>query len=151
MSARNTFTFAQYRLRPATEEDLPLAAAWVSADPHHRDTTEPGFWIEQKLARDSYVLEDEEGPIFFFKLHQLSKTAVEMHVQFPPAIADNHQRYRVQRGLIDGFTWLELPLKQAQVKVIHFDSTHPPLRKFATDRLGFAIQNEVRLSKSLGV
>jgi hypothetical protein len=151
MSARSTFIFGAYRLRPATEEDAAYAVPWTEADPDHAGKTAPAFWLEQQAQRDSYMLEDEEGPLFFFKLHHLARKVVELHVQFPPPSGDSHQRYRIQRGLIDGFQWLEETLKQAHIEVVHFDSTHPPLRRFAMARLGFDTNLDNRLSKSIGV
>jgi len=74
MSAIESFKFGEsYLLRPAGNgahlEDLELAVRWTAADPDHAGRVEPGFWLEQRLGRDSYMLEDAGGPLFFFKLH----------------------------------------------------------------------------------
>lgn len=151
MTAHKSFTFDKYTLRPTTDEDMKTAVEWTAADPHHAGRTRPEFWLEQRVARDSYMLEDAEGPLFFFKLHRITINAVELHIQFPPP-SDLHQKHRVQVGLIDGFNWLEKTLKLAHISVIHFDSAHGPLRQFAVGRLGFAFDTtqEHRLSKSIG-
>jgi len=151
MSADQTFIFGNYKLRPAGTADLPAAVAWTAADADHAGRTRPEFWIEQTMGKDSYMLEDHEGPLFFFKLHRLSISAVELHCQFPPASTDAHQRERVQEGIIKGFEWLEGALMQSKVREVFFDSTHLPLRSFAVRRLGFTATNgHDRLSKTIG-
>lgn len=152
MTANLSFHFGEYLLRPASLDDMALAVKWTAADAER-----PEFWIEQTAGRDSYMLEDQEGPVFFFKMHRLSLKAVEIHTQFPPlgtvlhsSEKQEHDRRRVQQAIIQGFRWLEGSLAKTKVKEIYFDSTHPPLRAFAVRRLGFATSQGPRLLKSIG-
>ena len=157
MSANQSFRFGNFLLRPSTRDDLALAVAWTEADSSHQ-IDPPEFWIEQSLGHDCYMLEDDLGPVFFFKLHRISLTAVEVHTQFPslgelgeePDEAQKQIRKRVQAGIVEGFEWLESQLAKTKIREIRFDSTHPPLRVFAVRRLGFAISLNHSLSKSIG-
>jgi hypothetical protein len=156
MTAQHAFSFGGYLLRPAEQGDLHLATEWTAADVYHAGKTKPEFWIEQTINRDSYVLEDTEGPIFFFKIHRLSIKAIELHCQFPPTDqADEsegakYDRKRVQQGILKGFEWLEGALKKTKVEDLFFDSAHGPLRAFAVKRLGFSIHSKDKLSKIIG-
>jgi hypothetical protein len=156
MSADHAFVFGGYLLRPSTPEDLHLAVKWTAADVYHAGRTRPEFWIEQTINRDSYILEDTEGALFFFKIHRLSIKAVELHCQFPPVDqADDsegakYDRKRVQRGILKGFEWLEGALGKTKIQDLYFDSTHEPLRAFAVRRLGFAIHSGDKLTKTIG-
>jgi hypothetical protein len=171
MSAIETFGFGEYLLRPAgtngnAEADLELARAWVAADPEHAGKVLPEFWLEQTLGRDSYLLRDGVGPIYFFKMHLLGMVicdfksgaedvfpanrmgfdqAVRIFLQFPPLIfgmtgADTFyigRRIRIANALTEGMTWLERMLKQGPVKEYYFDSQNESLIRFSQKRLGF--------------
>lgn len=149
MSAHDTFEFApHYTLRPASSQDHDLAALWTQADPFHRDTTPADFWIEQRHGRDAYLLSDPTGPVFFLKLHRLSATSIELHIQFPPE-ESREEIARVCLGLIDGLEWLEGMLKHAGIQAISFDSHNATLMRFATKRLGFTKTNDYELVKAI--
>lgn len=162
MSASGTYHFGTYTLRPAGEADLARAVRWTAADVFHAGRTRPEFWIEQTVNRDSYVLEDREGAVFFFKLHRLAIHAVELHCQFPPLddiAADiegeeataKYERERVREALQRGFEWLEGALKISKVRDVFFDTTHGALRNFAVRRLGFEAKDDnQRLEKHIG-
>jgi hypothetical protein len=109
------------------------------------------------MSRDSYILEDLEGPVFFFKLHRLSINAVEVHCQFPPtdttetAEAIEYEVKRVRVAILKGFEWLETALRLTRITTIYFDSSHAPLRNFAIRRLGFTgMEGTERLAKQIG-
>lgn len=129
------FTFDEFVLRPATAEDLSLAKAWTLGDEHHRATTQPGFWIEQKEDTNSYLLVDRRGPVFFFRM-DLRGAVVEVHIQFVDGHALTHSRTR--RGLMRGFQWLEKMLIESGFEVYYFHSSSPQLIFFCQNRLGFA-------------
>jgi hypothetical protein len=159
MSASGTYHFGIYTLRPAGEADLARAVQWTAADVFHAGRTRPEFWIEQSVNRDSYVLEDREGAVFFFKLHRLAIHAVELHCQFPPLddIAEEpsetvqYERERVRHALQRGFEWLEGALKISKVRDVYFDTTNGALRNFAVRRLGFQAKDDSqRLEKHMG-
>ena len=73
MPALSTFFFSGFTLRPSTAGDRTLATAWTKADPEHSTTTPPDFWIEQSDSTESYLLEDDAGPVFFFKMQRHSR------------------------------------------------------------------------------
>lgn len=158
MTAVNSFTFSGYTLRPANEADLPLARMWTLADVYHREITPPSFWVEQRPGRDSFLLIDASGPIFFFKIHAtrwagltdamaMKPSEVELHIQFMPD-TDAHDRRRLREGLLQGMAWLERILRLSGVHRICFDSRNPELIRFCRKRLGFDISGE-RLSRAL--
>lgn len=147
MTTEQDFKFGPYHLRPTVDADMVSAVRWTVADPHHAHRTRPEFWLEQTISRDSYMLEDPEGPLFFFKIHRLSLKAVELHIQFSPETSQK-QKIRVQQGLMDGFAWLEKMFNTAGIKDVSFDSSSPPLIAFAVKRLGFTLDG-TRLHKEL--
>lgn len=158
MTATRQFIFADvYRLRPAGSviADALLAEEWTATDQWHAGLIDPAFWLEQAPDKDSFILEDFAGPIFFFKTHLLQKTqsniqlwmAVQLFIQFMP-IASSDDLKRVADGLLEGLKWLEETLKSASVSEIFFDSYNPTLIRFCTKRLGFTLDG-TRLRKQL--
>lgn len=150
MSAIETFTFGPYTLRPAGkfDADRKLAEEWTSADRDHAGRVDPVFWLEQKLGRDSYILQDKTGPLFFFKLIQPALpedrfNACEVHIQFPPHPGQPEkqplQRERLAIALHEGLQWLERVLIGNNIGEIFFDSTSDPLVAFCIKRLGFQL------------
>jgi hypothetical protein len=140
-------------LRPAGtdgnwEQDLELARAWVAADPDHAGKVLPEFWLEQKLDRDSFLLRDAIGPIYFFKMHLANKwqqgdpgnlmlPAVRIFLQFAP------EKNRISKALIAGTAWLERMLKQGPMKEYYFDSQNESLIRFSQKRLGFTREGSI--------
>jgi len=152
--SENTYHFGDYTLRPTEETDLARAVEWTAADADHAGRTRPEFWLEQTINRHSFLLEDHKGPVFFFKVHRLSISAVELHCQFPPMDESDdgeRTRMRVMAAMIRGFDWLEGTMKLSKIRHIFFDSTHTPLRAFAVRRLGFKpTTGTQRLEKHIG-
>jgi hypothetical protein len=136
MSAIETFSFSGFTLRPAIPKDRTLAAAWTLADPFHKARVNPNFWLEQAFGKDSYLLSDARGPVFFFKLERLSEEKVECHIQFMPANLPD-ARERTRAGLIQGFEWIERVLGMNSVRSLVFNGDNPELIRFAKKRLGF--------------
>ena len=153
MTAVRTFHFDEYMLRPVDESDRPFAINWTLADPDHRDVTQPHFWMEQSPTRDSYVLLDRWGRVFFLKMCQVSSDAVELHIQFPPEEEDDsrEQTLRIARALIVGMDWLEKELKKFGIRRMAFDSVSQRLIKFAVKKLKFMKMQDFRLEKEIGV
>lgn len=129
-----SFHFAGYTLRPTQIDDLQLARAWNDADPDHVRTTQPSFWIVQSTCSNSYLLEDQDGAVFFFKM-VLAGRRVEVHIQFPPGTA--LAQSRVRHGLRLGIQWLEKQLISAGFDGYFFHSRNPSLVVFCENRLGF--------------
>jgi hypothetical protein len=153
MSARETYKFGPYVLRPAGagKDDATLAKTWTSADPDHC-SIEPDFWLLQDGENDSYVLCDQMGPLYFARLIMISGPdgrAVEMHIQFPPDHARKELRQRIAAGLLRGLEWLERMLRRVQVHELYFDSRSDSLIQFSIKRMGFHEKAPGRLAKQL--
>ena len=142
MAALCTFSFKGFTIRPAmTFSDCRLARNWTQADPEHRDTTNGGFWLEQCMGTESYVMEDREGVIFFFKLVRAPKDEIELHIQFAPPVeeptARAEMKERTMRGLILGLEWMERALVQREIAALFFVSKSQNLIRFAKKHCGF--------------
>lgn len=127
-----TFRFDQFTLRPAGESDLELARTWTSEDPHHAGRIAPEFWLQQGKGEEAWVLEDGEGPVFFFHMQQTVKALI----QFGPS-RTREQRERTQVALMGGVAWLGALLGQVGKHEVVFDSQSPALKLFCEKRLGF--------------
>jgi hypothetical protein len=106
----------------------------------------PEFWIDQKPGRDAYLMEDNAGPIFFFKICAIDFQMVELHIQFGPPEQD---KTRVRQALIEGLHWLEAVLKQAGIREVRFESDYPELVRFSQKRLGFSLLEDNILYRKL--
>lgn len=150
MSATETHRFLDFTLRPAgaIATDHVLAKQWTAADPAHRRTRWT-FWLEQDFDRDSYLLLDAEGALFFWSgILQIKsepgarpKRVIEMHIQFPPTPTDRMEqiilRRRLAHGLRSGLAWLIERLIDAKVEEAYFDSESETLITFCINHLGF--------------
>lgn len=130
-----TFYFGAFKLRPAIIADFDRAVAWNAAEPRHSDRTGGEFWIEQTMTSNSFVLEDNRGTVFYFKMTMQSKTEIWINIQFGP-IAEVG-RHRVMDGLIQGFAWLQKELLRIGYKVIYFNSKDQGLIYFCQRKIGF--------------
>jgi len=148
MSATRTYHFDHYLLRPVNETDATFAINWTLEDPHHRDLTMPDFWLEQTGTRDSYILLDNEGRVFFLKLHKLGEDAVDIHIQFSPDDS-RHQTMRVSKALMVGLEWLEEKLRAHGIRHLSFDSASDRLIYFAIKKLKFHSTEDYRLEKEI--
>jgi hypothetical protein len=147
MSAQSTFTFSGYTLRPAHSSDYELAKTWTEKDPEHNGRIAPLFWIDQRPGRDAYLMEDNGGPLFFFKICAIDFQMVELHIQFsPPEVND---RRRIREALIQGLQWLESVLKASGIREIRFESEYPELVRFSQRHLGFSLVDEHILYRKL--
>jgi hypothetical protein len=90
MTALSTLRFSGYTLRPAGEADRRLAEQWTSRDLDHAGKIDPGFWLEQRPGMDSVVMEDSQGPVFFFKTQLLTtkdeRITAQVFIQFMPRL-----------------------------------------------------------------
>ncbi len=114
-------------LRPVTEDDHAMLAAWIEADPEHRGVSTVEFFAK---GRDCWVLMDAEGPVFFLKLTQ----AIRMDVQFAPGAG---MRKRTRDGLHQGFPPLGALLAAKGFREALFDSRNEQLRRSLEKRLSF--------------
>lgn len=164
-----SFEFDGYTLRPATEEDLPLARAWNAGDPDHVwEAGQERYWIEQRAGVESYLLEDALGPVFFFKILTIAETlmggvssnavncgartnakAVEVSIQFAPD--GGAGQLRTMTALSRGFAWLEKRLSAVGVKAVYFNSKNLLMIRFALIKLGFTeVENDYEPAKMMG-
>lgn len=127
-----TFRFGKYTLRPATPRDHALVKSWIEKDPFHASTTKPDFFLFSTRGMDCYVLEDDEGPIFFFKMTR----AVRLDIQFGPS-RSTEERERNRDALSEGLAWLNGVLWASGFRQVLFNSENPVLVRSCTKRLGF--------------
>lgn len=148
MTARRTFHFADYMLRPTDESDIPVAVEWTEADPEHRGLTAPVFWLEQGDKDDSYILLDRQGRVFFLKLHEIDPKTMEIHIQFAPT-STRREAARVGNALMTGLDWLETMLRRFGYRRLCFDSRSRSLIAFAIRKLHFSKTSDFRFEKSI--
>jgi hypothetical protein len=170
MTALSTLRFSGYTLRPAGEADRRLAEQWTARDEDHAGKIDPGFWLEQQPGIDSVVVEDSQGPVFFFKTCLLiekipgraplpvqlvglsqatldevrplsERIAAEVFIQFMPCTTDE-DRERTRQALIEGTAWLAPVLEQSGAEEMFFDSRQPKLIAFCQKRLGFIVDGK---------
>lgn len=134
---RRSFKFFGYELREATPEDLALATAWTEADPDHRDSIKPEFWIQNEPVKtgdmaERYLLIDPRGAVFFIRLEK----AIRIYIQFSPD-KSAEAIHRNGDALQQGFRWLTAMLAVKSIGEVIFDSKVQALRGFCGRRLGF--------------
>ena len=146
------FEFAGMSVRRTGMDDLEMAREWTEADEDHRGRVDPAFWCEQAERRQSYLLSDGDGPLYFFTGVMVTDT-LEINVQFAPyealkTLENRHAlRGRIMRGLVEGMHWLEERMRGV-VDEMHFESRSPDLIRFAVRKLGFE-QREGLLVRTL--
>jgi hypothetical protein len=152
MPALCTFVFSGFTLRPAAAADLDLATRWTEADAEHSKTTRPSFWLEQGDNTESYLLLDQIGPVFFFKMQRHSRQQIELHIQFPPeskyVTGQLLRKRRVMQGLMLGLQWIEKALSSRGVCELLFKSQNDSLISFCVKHMGFDREGE-RLTKTI--
>ena len=141
MSATQTFEFNGYKIRPAVAEDLPRIAQWISADPDHRGKIPARHFTDQAKLVDSYVIEDKEGEVFYFRLDR----AVRCTIQF-----GHGDRKRTAKALEVGMGMMEVLLGISGTREFIFDSQSPLLRAFCKRQLKFT-EKPNTLSKTLPI
>jgi hypothetical protein len=133
-----SYRFDRYLFRPAEEKDLALAQAWNRSDPDHVwEAQYPTYWIGQSQQANSYVLEDEEGIVFFVKSIRMPDHAIEITLQFDRS-GWSVSRQRSMQGMLDGFEWLKKALVVNGFRAVYFVTKNPQLGAFAVKRLGFS-------------
>jgi hypothetical protein len=140
-----TFAFGGFCLRSATRADLPLAVSWTAADPDHAGRVDPEFWVEGNPGQESYLLSDQIGPLFFFKMCLYEKPdaerLVEAHIQFAPRRSPE-DILRTREGLEKGFSWLEMVLRSRGIAELFFHSKERTLIAFCVKHLKFARERD---------
>jgi hypothetical protein len=150
--------FDGYRLRATIASDLGLAAEWTAADAAHAGL-DPMFWLEQGPSKQSYLLFDDEGPVFFFKgilamvAHLGGTQILEVYIQFPPFATAAHEvhayKTRIARALAGGTEWLAGRMRGVVDEFV-FETSSPSLKHFCERRLDFEMRDG-RLRKRIGV
>jgi hypothetical protein len=112
-------------VRKLGEEDRPLLAEWMAADPYHVGYSPDLFFAQ---GTEGAVFDDGQGPLFFVAL---SKT-IRAFVQFAPG-----QKERIRDGLPLAFAWVASEARKGNFQEIIFESKSPSLIRFCKKRLGF--------------
>ena len=145
MTALSTLRFSGYTLRPAGEADRRLAEQWTSRDLDHAGKIDPGFWLEQRPGMDSVVMEDSQGPVFFFKTQLLTTNeeiiTAQVFIQFMPRVTIDDGN-RTRQALMEGTAWLAPVLEESGAEEMFFDSRQPKLIAFCQKRLGFIVDGK---------
>ena len=144
-----------------------LAEQWTARDEDHAGKIDPAFWLEQQPGIDSVMVEDSQGPVFFFKTRLMivkiidqnplpiqlvglsqetieevrppvMKIIAEVFIQFMPC-ATEEDRERTRQALMEGTAWLAPVLEQSGAEEMFFDSRQPKLIAFCQKRLGFIV------------
>lgn len=135
-----TFKFDKYTMRPAEGEwDLKLVKDWIFSDPWHRGRFEPEWWLEQSATVNSFVLEDDGGPILFFQTRLMSATKVDLFIQFSPKMPGLSFMPRTPHALTVAFAWFAKKLGALKYDSVYFTSKNPQLIEFCERRLGFVV------------
>lgn len=138
------FRFDGFVLRPSGPQDFNVAQTWTAADPDHAGRVPSSFWITNSHNANAYVLEDNHGRVFFFKM-QIEREWVEVHIQF--ASAGALRQARTRRGLVQGMRWLEPELKRAGFAGFFFRTINPQLVFFCEHHLGLESNGKVVFKK----
>ena len=119
----------EIKLRDAGPEHRALAEAWIEADSYHRGIVTPEFLLQPR--GNCYLVEDEQGPVFFLKLRR----AARLDVQFAPQSAA--MRARTRRVLHEGFPPLGAMLAEQGFDEALFWTSNPALARSMQKRAGF--------------
>jgi len=102
------------KVRPITEEDLPLLAKFTVEDPWHRDAPT----LENMSG--ACTVEDDQGVVFFVFLEQVAR----VHVQF------GGDRDRIRETLGNAFREISQTCKEEGYTEMIYQSESPLLIKF---------------------
>jgi hypothetical protein len=136
------YRFDGYFFRPAEPQDLATAQAWNRVDPEHEwEAKCPTYWVEQTDRTNSYVLEDDQGIVFFVKSIRRPGAEIEITLQFDRTYEVVSPR-RVINGMRIGFRWLVKALPVNGFNAVYFRSKNEQLGAFAVKCLGFLKDGE---------
>lgn len=123
----------------SSEQDLPQLKRWVDADPAHKDTVNPSFWIhpvdedgEPEGGIKCLRVEDDQGAVFYLRM----ENALRVYVQFPPE--EEVSKSRLASALRRAMWFIGGGAKKAGYQEMIFDSKSPHLIAFF-ERLGFKV------------
>jgi hypothetical protein len=94
---------------------------------------------------DSVVMEDSQGPVFFFKTQLLTTKeeiiTAQVFIQFMPRVTIDDGN-RTRQALMEGTAWLAPVLEESGAEEMFFDSRQPKLIAFCQKRLGFIVDGK---------
>lgn len=123
------FSFDQYTVRPAGENDREYLAQLIGADPLHRDCMDPDFFLTLVPGEDAWGVENGQGRVvLYFK----TSTAVRLHMLF-----GNQSSNETRDVLTKGMDWLGAMFVANKFREVIFDTEGAALRVMAKRRLGF--------------
>lgn len=119
-------------LRPINSLDIPIINEWISIDPDH---SAKGMTADFFRQPDTVVfaIDDEDGPIMYFRLDPINADVVQLHTQF-----NERARARTAIALVRNFPEVRDRIRQSGAKYMVFDSMSPSLVRFCKRRFGFA-------------
>jgi hypothetical protein len=131
---RQVFSFDEYTVRPAGEQDREHIEHWIASDPFHRNRLDVDYFLSLRPGEECYALENQNGHVvFYFK----TQSAVRISIQFGPS-TDPASRRSNSIALLKGMRWIEGLLRHHHYREVLFDTEGPQLREFAEKHLGFA-------------
>ena len=68
------------KYRPLNGQDKDTLTEWIARDPDHKGRCNAEFWTSPPPQAESFVVEDEQGKIFYVRTEKL----LRIHIQFDP-------------------------------------------------------------------
>ena len=118
-------------------DDQSQILRWALHDPYHCsgiDSTGPGWWLTGSDSLVAGCIEDERGPVMYYRFDLEKNDLVRMHTQFAPP--DEVSPLRVIRSIRQAMQVFIIDGKQKGAKGFIFQSTSPTLIRFMAT-LGF--------------
>jgi len=112
-------------IRTLTENDKPLLAEWIAAEPDHKYST-PEFYFEPQTK--AVIYEDESGPVFAVRY----SSALRIDIEFSPTAGKD----RIREALKTGFPDVAATAQAQGFKEMVFNSVSKTLIAF-TRLFGF--------------
>lgn len=113
------------KVRKLCEEDRPLLAEWIQANPFHRDYSPDVFFTK---ATDGIVFEDDHGPIAMAAVVKVVRVLAE----FPPGEKD-----RIREALPRAFALVATEARKGGFQEMAFETKSESLIRFCKKHLGF--------------
>ena len=113
------------KFEPTVVQDIPKLSEWIQADPYHKDSMDPLWWLTgQGLL--CFKVVDDEGTAFFMRVDKESR--LRLHTQFAPE--SEVSKKRAAFGLVWGLPAMVSLARQEGLIGLVFESTSPSLIKF---------------------
>ena len=125
------------KFSPSTADDLPQIEEWALADPYHSDQKMPSWWLTGNDCFLAGCIEDDSGPVFYFRIDSEDDLA-RLNIQFAPP--DRISKKRVAIALTEVFPIVKYLVWETggreDFKGMIYNSTSQSLIQFV-ESLGF--------------